>query len=150
MNKLVLFLDMDGVFNVCAGNETTYKMTGMHFEKHLVERFNQFLDEHTDVKLIISSSWRDQMDDTQKQLEKAGFRYWDRVIGRTALTSISRGQLIMDVVVAGKIENYLVIDDYIDEIICCDIINNKRVIATSSYTGLSEENYNQINSFINK
>lgn len=145
----VLFLDMDGVLNIEAGENPTFKTTSQHFEWDLVSKLNNLLDVELLYEIIISSSWRDDMDDLQRQLEKVGFRHWDRVIGRTAFADISRGQLIMDVVVARKIVDYVVLDDYIDNIICCDIIDEFRVIKTDSYTGISDENIKDIKRILN-
>lgn len=136
-----LFLDMDGVFNVCAGNETTFKMKGVHFDEKIVKIFNDFLDNRDDIKLVISSSWRDDLDDLKVQLEKAGFKFWYLVNGRTPmiprLRSKDRGELIWEFIKARGIVSYYIIDDYIDNIVNCPELDRNRVIQTVSTRGLT-------------
>jgi len=90
--RKILFLDIDGVLNISG---KTY-ITAMHqeglMERHLVQRFNYLVSHVKDIEIVISSSWRTNMDDLKDELEKSGFLYWDKVIGRTAVDFISSAQ----------------------------------------------------------
>lgn len=104
----VIFLDIDGVLN----KNNTYMKSGLFMEPELVKRFNELLEELSDVKIVISSSWRDDMDDLQSQLQLNGFKYWNRVIGKTHKENLYRGEQILAYLKYHKnIENYLVVDD---------------------------------------
>ena len=79
----VIFLDVDGVLNVMSDSYRTFmKPEGHHIEYHLVDRLNYIMAK-TDAKIVISSSWKSSMGDLEFQLKQEGFRYWDKVIGRT-------------------------------------------------------------------
>lgn len=150
MNKITFFLDMDGVFNICAGPKPTFWVTGLHFEKHLVERLNIFLDtiKNPEFQIVISSTWRDDMEDLQKQLEKVGFRHWNKVIGKTSynfeMKPNNRGLQILEYINDNNIEKYIIIDDYIDNITNAVELDKDRIIETSSYYGISVEDIEKI------
>lgn len=135
----VLFLDIDGVLNIEAGDTPTYMTTGRHMELHLIDIFNMFLDEYP-IDIVISSSWRDDMEDLQRQLKKNGFRHWGRVIGATSYNFDTRGKVILEYLRKNNIENYIVLDDFPEAITCEPDIDQTRVVVTSRYTGLSEAN----------
>lgn len=134
---MTIFLDMDGVFNIYAGEHRTYNTKMVHFEEDSVKLFNEILTEFMvngkRLKLVISSSWRDDMDDLQRQLEKVGFHHWDKVIGRTAMTDKPRGVLIKEYLDFHP-DDYVVFDDYVDNIL--PYVDKNRVIQVSAYTGI--------------
>jgi len=85
-----LFLDIDGVLNINSRSYTTAVKQKYLIEPHLVDRLNYLCEQTSKDKLVynpldivISSSWRNHMEELQKQLEKSGFEYWNRVVGRT-------------------------------------------------------------------
>ena len=142
----ILFLDIDGVLNINAGTpkDLTFFRTQNHMETHLVQRFNNYLNQN-EVKIIISSSWRDDMDDLQKQLERVGFKHWDRVVGRTGFSnSKSRGKLIAEVIESRDIKEYAIIDDYVNAIIDCECVDSTRIVQTSPYYGISVDNVHEL------
>lgn len=157
MNKII-FLDIDGVLNIFAGPNATFRNApeGEHIEKHLVERLNFILKEIPDIKIVISSSWRDDMEDLKIQLERAGFEYWDRVISKTiqpipiaygGYAFEYRGHQIQQWLEENEFYGkYLVIDDYTIEI-CgeyCSSIPKENVIETNPETGITNFDCNFI------
>lgn len=107
----VIFLDIDGVLNMYGASCSTFmKPYGQHIEPHLVTRLNYVLENVNDLKIVISSSWRLNMKDLEKQIKEQGFKYWERVVGRTP-TREARGLEILDWLSDKDIEKYLVIDD---------------------------------------
>lgn len=84
MNTIkVIFLDIDGVLNMYGASCRTFmKDYGQHIEPHLVQRLN-YIVEQTKCKIVISSSWRSDMQDLEKQLKEQGFKYWTEVVGKT-------------------------------------------------------------------
>jgi hypothetical protein len=158
----IIFLDIDGVMNMFGSSSRTFmKPYGHHIERHLVDRLNYICEKVNNVKIVISSSWRSDMDDLQKQLEQEGFKYWDKVIGKTpkpkAITENKtppyklklefRGEQIQEWIKQfTKIENeccsvidkYVVIDDETIDI-CgeyCNVIPETFVCKTDSNEGM--------------
>lgn len=79
----IIFLDVDGVLNIMSESYNTFmKPYSQHIEPHLIQRLN-YIIEQTDAHVVISSSWRATMDDLKLQMEEQGFKYWDKVLGRT-------------------------------------------------------------------
>lgn len=135
----VIFLDIDGVLNMYGVSSRTFmKPYGQHIEPHLVCRLNYICEQVKDLKIVISSSWRMQMEDLQKQLEEQGFKYWDRVIGKTPFIEW-RGNEIQSWIDTNNFKGkYLVIDDEVNDI-CgnyCDVIHHKNVLQTNSNEGM--------------
>ena len=110
----VIFLDFDGVLNITQGKNPTY-LKEFHFEPILVKNLNNLLQKITDLKIIVTSSWRDDLEDAIDQLNKVGFSYEERILGSTEDLG-HRGEEILKVLELLDIEKYLVIDDSIDEI----------------------------------
>lgn len=80
----IIFLDIDGVLNMFGASSRTFmKPYGQHIEPHLTQRLNYICENINNLGIVISSSWRSDMDDLQKQLEEQGFKYWNKVIGKT-------------------------------------------------------------------
>ena len=80
----IIFLDIDGVMNMYGVSARTFrKPYGQHIEPHLVSRLNYICENVKNLGIVISSSWRSNMEDLQKQLEEQGFKYWNLVIGKT-------------------------------------------------------------------
>jgi hypothetical protein len=62
--KKVIFLDIDGVLNVCYGESDDY---GQLFHPHLVENLKTIIDA-TEAKIVISSTWRHNGLSTMKNM----------------------------------------------------------------------------------
>ena len=136
----VVFLDIDGVLNMYGASYRTFmKPYGQHIEPHLVNRLNYILEKVEDLKIVISSSWRNDMKDLENQMKKQGFKFWDRVIGKTIHDKTGfRGFEILEWFVKNTAEKYLVIDDEITDI-CgdyCNVIPVKNVLKTDGNEGL--------------
>ena len=147
MNK-ILFLDIDGVLNMYGASSRTFmKPYGQHIEPHLVNRLNYILEKVEDLKIVISSSWRNDMKDLENQMKKQGFKFWDIVIGKTIHDKTGfRGFEILEWFVKNTAEKYLVIDDEIIDI-CgdyCNVIPKKNVFKTDGNEGLLNKEALQI------
>ena len=116
MCNKVIFLDLDGVLNVEDGiHSTFFKYKDLYFEPELVERFNSLIERLPEnVKIVISSSWRTDMEDLEECLKDAGFLHWDRVIGKTpSIKSGSRfNEIIKYLELNKKVKRFIIIDDY--------------------------------------
>jgi hypothetical protein len=131
----IIFLDIDGVMNMYGSSSRTFmKPYGHHIEPHLVCRLNYICENVKDLKIVISSSWRSDMEDLQKQLEEQGFKYWNLVIGKTCKPLLNtdkqphynlkkdylymhRGEQIAEWLWTNQFKgNFLVIDDEINDI----------------------------------
>jgi len=154
----IIFLDIDGVMNMDGSSSRTFmKPYGQHIEPHLVCRLNYICEKIKELRIVISSSWRGDMEDLKKQLEEQGFRYWNRVIGKTCKAElkdqsekpphdlktsfyyINRGEQIKQWLDENKFKGrYLVIDDEISDI-CgerCRIIPSENILQTDSNEGM--------------
>lgn len=136
----VVFLDIDGVLNMYGASYRTFmKPYGQHIEPHLVNRLNYILEKVEDLKIVISSSWRNDMKDLENQMKKQGFKFWDRVIGKTIHDKTGfRGFEILEWFIKNTAEKYLVIDDEITDI-CgdyCNVIPGKNVLKIDGNEGL--------------
>lgn len=136
----VIFLDIDGVLNMYGASYRTFmKPLGQHIEPHLINRLNYILEKVEDLKIVISSSWRSNMEDLEKQMKEQGFKHWERVIGKTIHDKTGfRGIEILEWFVKNTAEKYLVIDDETTDI-CgdyCNVIPKKNVLKTDGNEGL--------------
>jgi len=86
----IIFLDIDGVLNIESDSYTTAKVIQPLCERHLVERFNYLCKKIENVEIVISSSWRTDMLALEETLKECGFKYWDKVIGRTSISAHSK------------------------------------------------------------
>lgn len=120
---LVIFLDFDGVFNIIDGNNSTYLKQELHFEKDLINNLNLLMESISDLKIVISSSWRLDFEDALNNIALCGFKYNDRIIGstpvfnessiKTRLAEIRTWLKVNESFSKTKIE-YLIIDDELE------------------------------------
>ena len=86
----LIFLDIDGVMNMYGSTSRTFmKPYGQHIEPHLVQRLNYICENVKDLNIVISSSWRNDMEDLKLQLEEQGFKYWNLVIDKTCKAKLN-------------------------------------------------------------
>jgi len=111
----VIFLDCDGVLNITTGKDSTYKKQYNHFDFKLIENLNNLLNSLEHLKIIITSSWRDDLNDLINELEKSGFKYRKRIVGKTKNLN-NRGLEIKSFLDENKVKKYAIIDDEINEI----------------------------------
>ena len=137
----VIFLDVDGVLNIMSNSYRTFmKPYGQHIEPHLVQRLN-YLMEVTDARVVVSSSWRLHMDDLEGQMVTQGFKYWDRVIGKTRYGQGYRGEQIRDWISDNDYDGkYVVLEDEPSDV-CgnkCRAINAMYVVHVDMNEGLTQ------------
>lgn len=117
---------------------TFMKPWGQHIEPHIVQRLNYICKNVKDISIVISSSWRSNMEDLEKQIKEQGFKYWDKVIDKTPDLNF-RGEEIKKWIDINSFNGkYLVIDDEITDI-CgdyCNIILKENVLQTDGNEGL--------------
>ena len=142
----LIFLDIDGVLNIYSPSYYTSRLRKDQdtkwVEPHLVERL-EWLIEHTDAYIVVSSSWRTIMDDLKYELEREGFRYWDKVIGKTPVLK-HRGEEIKAFLDSFEepIEAFVVLEDEIEDV-CgekCNEIDPRFVVEVDSKNGLTHQN----------
>ncbi len=151
----VIFLDIDGVLNIMSPsyNTTSYRPDGSvrWMEEHLIQRLH-YLIEKTDAKIVISSSWRLDMPDLEKQLRVGGFKYWDKVIGETPYIVGHRGDEIQSYLDENpEIDCFVVLEDEIDDV-CgekCQTIHKLNVVEVDMKEGLSHQNVRQAYNILN-
>lgn len=103
--RKILFLDVDGVLNHSRTKMRCGPYLGVDIE--LGRRFRIWLEEHADVEIVLSSTWReDPM--MQEHLKESGIRWIDC----TAVNRKSRGEQIRDWL-SGRPEaiTYAIVDD---------------------------------------
>ena len=131
---LLIFLDIDGVLNT----HKTAKESDNLICEALVKKFNDFL-EGKNIQIVISSSWRYDMQELKLQLEKVGFAHWSKVIGKTPTYKIltRRGEQINrwidDNMYLGSM---VIIDDEIHDIVTD--VGNVPILQTDPKVGLSD------------
>jgi len=159
MGTNVVFLDVDGVINLVwpmprkIYDDRRYDEEFDVFEKHgyrilqwpnhkAIDLLNKLFKE-ANCKVVISSSWRSRVDDTQSRLQKT-FAYdglHADIIGATPeLYAICRGNEIkawIDNHPEIEIDNYVIIDD--EEMMRDDQQDN--FIKTNPYDGFDFQNY---------
>jgi len=142
-NPTVIFLDCDGVINIVSPSYNTsyYRPDGTvnYFDDHLIQRLN-WLIERSGADIVISSSWRLDMDDLKVQMEKNGFKYWNKVVGKTPYTNGHRGDEIQTWLDKHpEVKCFVVLEDEIDDV-CgekCSTIDKLNVIEVNMQTGLT-------------
>ena len=164
----IIFLDIDGVMNMYGASSRTFmKDYGQHIEPHLVNRLNYICENVKDLQIVISSSWRYDMEDLEKQLKEQGFKYWHLVVDKTCKSLLNtdrkppynlkedylysfRGEQIKEWLGRNEVTKYLVIDDETSDI-CgekCNVIPEENVYQTDGNEGmLHKDAMNIINYF---
>lgn len=157
----VLFLDMDGVVNNTVGDDfVTLPMLNHDgkmcystlFSGININPFCKLLDwlQKDDIKIVISSTWRLTM--TPELFNKYFRNYFrnyqkDLVVGLTTVSVhpkyMHRGTEIKDYLDKHQdIEEYIVIDDDIDDIV--DTLPQHRVVKINKETGLTDRDISKI------
>ncbi len=139
----VIFLDIDGVLNIMSESYRTTNIMRrgamIYIEPHLAERLD-YIIQKTGAMIVVSSSWRGDMDDLQKQMERAGFKNWNKVIGRTPYIHGGRGLEIQAWLAHHTgVTKYVVLEDEIDDV-CgekCDAVPRSNVVEVDMQSGLS-------------
>lgn len=111
-----IFLDLDGVLNIREGEQATFRHSMHHFDASLISLFENYLESQRHLKIIISSSWRDDMEDMKHELSSVGFKSLHLISGHTEINQKKRGEQIRDYINQYDISNFIIIDDEIEEI----------------------------------
>lgn len=163
----ILFLDIDGVLNMYGSSNRSFKSIDP-IESFLVERLNYIVnyfqerDDLNDIKIVISSAWRNNMTKVISKLTLAGFKYPGCIIDFTIFpikldepkeppfkhSHEKRGEQIKlwlketDI----KVKNYVVVDDETYDINHDFIkpIPFNKTILINGYEGLSNADALQI------
>ena len=122
MNNKIVFLDADG----CINSNKWYKSAEYYsnlfkdpdIDPYVIDLINQFTNE-TDVKIVISSSWK--IDDyCLERLERAGL---ENIIGRTPnliftvpYDKFCKGLEIKAWLGVHNVDKYLILDDELDSV----------------------------------
>jgi len=110
--KKIIFLDLDGVVNAEDGPYRTITFLNKYFDPALVNNLNMLFSEVPDLKFVLSSTWREDMESCKLALEDAGFEYWERLCGTTSTGGDRhRGERILEWLKDNGEVDYLVIDD---------------------------------------
>lgn len=164
MKRYIIYLDIDGVLNnTHPRNSETHKEDRKRYDGELLHKYNmdyfkQLVDyilennsESKEVKFIISSTWRSDMDNTIKSLNKCGTNIESIVLGATDLhreysyDRWTRGEQIARSVFKYRPDGYIILDDDI-----YDIYQIDRLIHIDRVRGLDEEYLKQIKEKLNK
>jgi hypothetical protein len=140
----VIFLDVDGVLNIISDS---YKTTAqkdenghfIHLEKHLLKRL-EYLIKETGAKIVVSSSWRLDIENLREKLKKANFSLISEIYGLTGLGH-TRGEEIKAWINKHKPTKYVVLEDEIFDV-CgekCDVIPEENVVEVDHTVGLTDK-----------
>lgn len=138
---IVLFLDIDGVLNCESTTERVDQgifkgMIGL--DSVLVKRLKDWLADHPDVQVVLSSTWR-QDARLLELIKEAGIPF----IGMTR-TLRNRATEIDDWVAAHKVTSYAILDD----IAQFNAGQRKRFVKTSYDHGLREKDLRAIEAIL--
>ncbi len=154
----IILLDIDGVLNVMSESYNTaiYRPDGtvVWMDAMLVQRLNWLIDK-CKAHVVISSSWRLNMEDLKLQLEKNGFTHWDKVVGKTPYNNTLRwrGDEIKHWLdnTEHDVETYVVLEDEIIDV-CgdyCDTISEEFVVEVDMKNGLSHQDVEKAKNILN-
>lgn len=146
----ILFLDIDGVLNMYGNSYRSFKGRIDPIESIPVQRLNYMCELIEDLRIVVSSSWRYNMDRVIQYLNYAGFKYSSRILGATPgpirkeipedppyeHIQKDRGEQILKWMHDNIeiIENYVVVDDEIYDI--QNYIDNTYIVEIDGAEGL--------------
>lgn len=146
--KAYIFLDIDGVLNsedwyhYYWENDLKYTDKEYNLDFRAVNRINRLI-EATGAEIVLSSSWRFDMDVTKLRLSRAGLKYdiAKKLLGcEFGVGSPTRGELIAEYVKNQKCRRYVIFDDDND---MTDEQKEKYFIRTDYVTGLTDSDINK-------
>ena len=165
----IIFLDIDGVLNSSEFAERNYQKTGkgLFMEDFLdpdaVSKLKTWLDEHKDIRLVISSSWRyGSIQKTKQRFSENGMKHLvDYIVGITPRTlSGERGkeiQWFIDNINTDKIGDFVEEPFYIDSycIVDDELYDIQEelypfIVKTEFMSGITDINYKQIETILYK
>lgn len=146
--KAYIFLDIDGVLNSDEWyhfyweNDLKYTDTEYNLDYRAIERVNHLV-EMTGASIVLSSSWRFDMDVTKLRLERAGLKTdnMKKLPGcEFGVGSPTRGELIAEYAANQKCKRYVIFDDDTD---MTDDQKEKHFVHVDYITGLTDEDVNK-------
>jgi hypothetical protein len=140
---MTIFLDIDGVLRThksdlewsqCLGVTIPLSVYERRFDKKIVSYINEIVG-YTRAKIVVTSTWR-----TKRSLEELKIIFRDNgivadVVGITDI-GLTRGEEIEQYISENEIENYVVIDDQVNDILKC--IPKERVIKVDPIKGFED------------
>ena len=139
----IIFLDIDGVLRThksdlewsqCLGIPIPLNVYERNFDKKIVSYINE-IGGYTRAKIVVTSTWR-----IKHSLEELKMIFRDNgilvdVIGKTDIC-LNRGEEIKQYIIDNEIENYVVIDDQVNDIL--KHISKERVIKVDPLKGFED------------
>lgn len=154
----VLFLDFDGVINNTTSREVItlpMKMKDGHIcvaTYWMAECISPFLKlmrwcKNNEIKIVISSTWRlNQNADVFNEYFGTYFRREGKIPDVVGITprhyDMHRGREIQQYINENNVDNYIIIDDDIDDIV--DTLPDERVVKINAMTGIVEKDVDKI------
>jgi hypothetical protein len=140
---MTIFLDIDGVLRThksdlewsqCLGVTIPLSVYERRFDKKIVSYINEIVG-YTRAKIVVTSTWR-----TKRSLEELKIIFRDNgivgdVVGITDI-GLTRGEEIEQYISENEIENYVVIDDQVNDIL--KHIPKERVIKVDPFIGFED------------
>jgi len=140
---MTIFLDIDGVLRTHKSDLEWSQYLGVpiplsvyerRFDKKIVSYINEILG-YTRAKIVVTSTWRvkHSLEELKKIFRDNGIS--TEIVGTTGI-GIDRGEEIEQYISENEIENYVVIDDQVNDILKC--IPKERVIKVDSIKGFED------------
>lgn len=153
--KAYIFLDIDGVLNsedwyhYYWENDLKYTDKEYNIDFRAVERLNRLIDA-TGAEIVLSSTWRFDMDVAKLRLSRAGLKYdiAKKLPGcEFGVGSPTRGELIAEYVKNQKCKRYVIFDDDND---MTDEQKEKYFVRTDHFTGLTDSDLDKAMEILSK
>ena len=140
---MTIFLDIDGVLRThksdlewsqCLGVPIPLNVYERRFDKKIVSYINEIVG-YTRAKIVVTSTWR-----VKRSLEELKIIFRDNgivgdVVGITDV-GLTRGEEIEQYISENEIENYVVIDDQVNDILKC--LPKERIIKVDPIKGFED------------
>lgn len=149
----VIFLDIDGVLNTYRTQtqiENRYVPYFSDLEPELMNNLVTLLDVNPGYRIIIHSSWREDLktSDLQSIFTKLGYqKIADAIFGVTNPNQ-SKPDSILEIVQMLRLRNFVILDD--DQLFDLGDELHKKQFKTSLFTGLREKDLPKINRILNE
>lgn len=133
----VLFLDIDGVLN-CRGCISDHRRDQLGTDH--IRQLNRVVG-LTNASVVISSTWRKiyPISNIQQMLDRAGYHYSSRIIGKTPSLWTIRGLEIQDWLDNHNVNRFAIVDDDSDMGVLL-----RHLVKTSFDTGLTMDKADEL------
>lgn len=143
----ILFLDIDGVLNRATTQERVQTIFGpfIGIDGELVGKFKEWWSGHSDLYLVLSSSWRadERFDGAfRKCIREAGLSF----VGETPRTTNGRGGDILAYIQAQPQQPQVTRWAILDDVDCTPL--NHLLVRTDPSKGLTQENLQQLDKLL--